>query len=228
MKIDPHIHSIYSGDSNSQVKDILKQAQKVGLNAIAISDHNTVKGSKFAIKESKNMDNLLVVPSIEISTYSGHILGFGVTEAIPKGKSAIETVERIRDLGGLAIIPHPYSYYRHGLFTKIDDNLSNDGVETLNARYIIGYSNSHAKELAKNKNLARFGSSDSHFIKSIGDCYTEIDCDCNVDDILDAIQKKKTTPKGKKTSNFRVLGNVIKRKLKRSKTIPNEVLEKEQ
>ena len=53
MKIDPHIHSIYSGDSNSQVKDILKQAQKVGLNAIAISDHNTVKGSKFAIKESK-------------------------------------------------------------------------------------------------------------------------------------------------------------------------------
>ena len=25
MKIDPHIHSIYSGDSDSQIKDILKQ-----------------------------------------------------------------------------------------------------------------------------------------------------------------------------------------------------------
>lgn len=151
MKLDPHIHSIYSGDSDSQIKDILKQAQKVGLNAIAISDHNTTKGSKVAIEESKNVENLLVIPSIEISSYSGHILGLGVTEEIPKGRSAIETVERIHDAGGLAIIPHPYSYYRHGLFIKIDDNLSNDGVETLNARYIIGYSNNHAKELAKKK-----------------------------------------------------------------------------
>ncbi|MBX7076028.1 MAG: PHP domain-containing protein [Methanobacteriaceae archaeon] len=215
MKIDPHIHSVYSGDSDSKPKDILKQAKKVGLDAIAISDHNTIKGSKIAIEESKNMD-ILVVPSIEISSYSGHILGIGVTEEIPKGRSAIETVERIREAGGLAIIPHPYSYYRHGLFIKIDDNLSNDGVETLNARYIIGYSNNHAKVLAEKNNLAKFGSSDSHFIKSIGDCYTEIDSECNVDDILDAIIKKKTTPMGKKTSNFKIFGNVIRRKIKKS------------
>ena len=87
MKIDPHIHSVYSGDSDSKPKDILKQAKKVGLDAIAISDHNTIKGSKIAIEESKNMD-ILVVPSIEISSYSGHILGIGVTEEIPKGRSA--------------------------------------------------------------------------------------------------------------------------------------------
>ncbi len=221
MKIDPHIHSVYSGDSDSQIKDILKQAEKIGLDAIAISDHNTVKGSKVAIEQAKDK-NILVVPSIEISTNYGHMLGFGATENIPRGLSAIETVEKIHDAGGLAIVPHPYSYYRHGLFTKIDDNLSIDGVEVKNARYILGYSNNKGKQLAERDNLPEFGASDAHFYKAIGDCYTEIDCECAVDDILDAVVKKKTKAMGTKTSNFKIFRNVIRRRLKNSNAIPDE------
>ena len=221
MKIDPHIHSIYSGDSDSQIKDILKQAKKTGLDAIAISDHNTVKGSKVAIEKSKDMD-ILVVPSIEISTKNGHMLGFGATENIPRGLSAIETVEKIHDAGGLAIVPHPYSYYRHGLFTKIDDNLQIDGVEVKNARYILGYSNNKGKKLSQKHNIPEFGASDSHFIKSIGDCYTEIDCQKTVDDVLDAIVKNKTKAIGGHTSNFKIFANVIRRRRQKEKPIPDE------
>ena len=121
MKFDPHIHSVYSGDSRSEVIDILIQAEKKGLDAIAISDHNEIKGSRLARSYG---GSIIVVPSIEISSDKGHILGLGVDEIIPKGLSAVETVDRIHDAGGLAIVPHPFSYYRHGLFCKVDKNLT--------------------------------------------------------------------------------------------------------
>ena len=108
MKFDPHIHSVYSGDSRSEVIDILIEAEKKGLDAIAISDHNEIEGSRLARSYG---GNIIVVPSIEISSDKGHILGLGVDEIIPKGLSAVETVDRIHDAGGLAIVPHPFSYY---------------------------------------------------------------------------------------------------------------------
>ena len=44
MKYDLHIHSKYSSDGIMDVKDIMKIAIKRGLNGIAITDHNTIKG----------------------------------------------------------------------------------------------------------------------------------------------------------------------------------------
>ncbi|MBZ9570386.1 PHP domain-containing protein [Methanobrevibacter sp. TMH8] len=238
MKLDPHIHSIYSGDARSKPKDIIKQASFLGLDAIAISDHNSVEGSKIAIELSKNIDNLLIVPSIEISSSEGHILGFGVEKVIPRDLSPVETVERIHDQGGLAIVPHPFSSYRDGLFfnnrkaieklTNPDysndssdnnyDNLKIDGVEVLNARYIIGYSNYKSNKLAEKSNLAKIGSSDSHFLDSIGNCYTEIkniDSEPTIDDIIEAIKSKDTIAKGTRTSNKLILKEVFNKKIRR-------------
>ena len=247
MKIDPHIHSIYSGDSRSKPIDIVKRGLRIGLNAIAISDHDSVEGSKIAIEISKKMDNFLVIPSIEISSSEGHILGFGVQNLIPKGLSPEETVEKIHDEGGLAIIPHPFSFYRSGLFSNNKKNIDSlikplnpldaykntekkmdndsdfnskfiDGVEVLNARYIIGYSNFRAKKLGNKHNLAKIGSSDSHFIESIGDCYTEItdiDSEATVDDVIEAVLMKKTVAKGSRTSSFLLAKEVFNKKIRR-------------
>ncbi|MCL2687690.1 MAG: PHP domain-containing protein [Methanobrevibacter sp.] len=118
MKLDPHIHSIYSGDAISEPQDIIKQAIAIGLDIIAISDHDTVKGSTLAIDIAKDMNDILVVPSIEITTNKGHILGFGLETLISPGLSPEETVEKIHDEGGIAIVPHPFSPYRRGLFFK--------------------------------------------------------------------------------------------------------------
>ena len=197
MKFDPHIHSVYSGDSRSEVIDILIQAEKKGLDAIAISDHNEIKGSRLA------------------RSYGG--LGLGVDEIIPKGLSAVETVDRIHDAGGLAIVPHPFSYYRHGLFCKVDKNLGVDGVETKNARYIFGYSNKQAETLAYNKRLATLGASDSHFLKSVGDAFTEVNTKGNdsVDGILKAIKHRRCKAMGHRTSNFLIAKEVFVKKVLR-------------
>ncbi|MBR0423436.1 MAG: PHP domain-containing protein [Clostridia bacterium] len=214
MKFDPHIHSVFSGDARSEPIDILIQAQKIGLDAIAISDHNEIKGSRLA---RSIPGDIIVVPSIEISSEKGHILGLGVDEIIPKGLSAVETVDRIHDAGGLAIVPHPFSYYRHGLFCKVDTNLSVDGIETKNARYIFGYSNKQAENLAMNKPLATLGASDSHFLESIGDAYTEVNTKGydSVDGILKAIKHRRCKAMGHGTSNFIVGKEVFVKKVLR-------------
>ena len=214
MKFDPHIHSVFSGDSRSEPIDILIRAQKIGLDAIAISDHNEIRGSRLA---RSIPGDIIVVPSIEISSEKGHILGLGVDEIIPKGLSAVETVDRIHDAGGLAIVPHPFSYYRHGLFCKVDSNLGVDGVETRNARYIFGYSNKQAQNLAMNRPLAKLGASDSHFIESIGDAYTEVNTKGydSVDGILKAIKHRRCKPMGHGTSNFLVAKEVFIKKVLR-------------
>lgn len=228
MKLDPHIHSIYSGDARSKPKDIIKQARILGLDAIAISDHNSIEGSKVAIELSKKIDNFLVVPSIEISSSKGHILGFGVETLIPQGLSPEDTVERIHDEGGIAIVPHPFSSYRNGLFFRnkkimkklVDskESISIEGVEVRNARYIFGYSNTKSNSLADKYDLAKIGSSDSHFIESIGNCYTEItdiDNEPTVDDIIEAIRSKKTIAKGKRTPNHLIIKEVINKKIRK-------------
>ena len=195
--MDSHIHSEYSPDSSSKIDDILKVAAKRNIDIIAISDHNTVDGTSEVLKKTRNTD-ILAIPSIEISSSHGHILGFGCEENIPRDLSPEDTIDRIHDLGGLAIIPHPYCFYRHGLLHNYKEKLNIDAIETRNARFIVGYCNNKAKNLSIKENLPALGASDAHYYKFVGDCYSLIDCEKDVDSVLKSISK------GKGTSNIKL------------------------
>ena len=204
LKMDSHIHSEYSPDSKSKLKDIFKVAKSRNIDIIAISDHNTVDGSKEARRLTKK-DDLLVIPSIEISSIEGHILGFGCEEKIDRDLPAAETIDLIHDQSALAIIPHPYCFYRHGLLCKADyKDLKIDAIETKNARFIVGYCNNKAKNLSKNENLPSLGASDAHYFKFVGDCYSKIDCEKDIDSVLKSIKKGKVEAFGKGTSNIKL------------------------
>ena len=199
--MDSHIHSEYSPDSSSRIDDILEVANKRNIDIIAISDHNTVDGTSEVMAKTRNTD-ILAIPSIEVSSTLGHILGFGCEENIPRDLSPQETIDRIHDLGGLAIIPHPYCFYRHGLLCKIEyKELKIDAIETKNARFIVGYCNGKAKNLSKKENIPELGASDAHYWKFVGDCYSLIDAEKDIDSVLKSIKKGKTKACGKGTSN---------------------------
>ena len=202
--MDSHIHSEYSPDSKSKLEDIFKVAKNKNIDIIGISDHNTVEGSKEAQKLTKN-DDLLVIPSIEVSALEGHILGFGCEESIKRDLQAAETIDLIHDQGGLAIIPHPYCFYRHGLLCKADyRDLKIDAIETKNARFIAGYCNNKAKILSKKEDLPGLGASDAHYYKFVGDCYSKIECEKDIDSVLKSIKKGKVEALGKGTSNIKL------------------------
>ena len=202
LKMDSHIHSEYSPDSSSKIDDILKVADKRNIDIIAISDHNTVDGTSEVLAKTRNTD-ILAIPSIEISSTQGHILGFGCEENIARDLTPQETIDKIHDLGGLAIIPHPYCFYRHGLLCKSDyRDLKIDAIETRNARFIVGYCNRKAKNLSKRENIPELGASDSHYWKFVGDCYSMIEAEKDIDSVLKSIKKGKTKACGKGTSNI--------------------------
>lgn len=211
--MDTHIHSEYSPDSKAKLEDIFKVAKNRNLDIIAISDHNTVDGSKEAQRLTKN-DDLLVIPSLEISSLEGHILGFGCQENIKRDLPAAETIDLVHEQGGLAIIPHPYCFYRHGLLCKVDyKDLKIDAIETKNARFIVGYCNNKAKNLSKKENLPGLGASDAHYFKFVGDCYSKIDCEKDIDSVLKSIKKGNVEALGKGTSNIRLTKYLIDYKI---------------
>jgi hypothetical protein len=73
-------------------------------------------------------------------------------------------------------------------------------------------------KLANKYNLAKIGSSDSHFLGSIGNCYTEltsIDSEPTVDDVIQAIKSKNTIAKGHRTSNYLIAKEVFNKKIRR-------------
>ena len=87
LKIDFHVHTCYSQDSSITLKQVVLFAKKRGLDGVAITDHNTVKGAlKLKTKE------IIIVPGIEVSTSQGHLLGINVTTPIP-AKLGIEETE---------------------------------------------------------------------------------------------------------------------------------------
>ena len=58
-------------------EDIIRRSEEIGLDAIAIADHNTLKGSIVAMEEVKDLDDFLVIPAMEVSTNKGHIVALG-------------------------------------------------------------------------------------------------------------------------------------------------------
>ena len=80
LKCDLHVHSRFSRDGESRVEEILKRAEQVGLDAIAITDHDTTEGYHHArLCKSR----VLVIPGIEVSTRQGHLIVLGVDTPLP-------------------------------------------------------------------------------------------------------------------------------------------------
>lgn len=212
MILDPHIHSIYSGDSTITPAQIIERSQEIGLNAIAIADHNTLKGSEVAIELSDKLENFLVIPAMEVTTSKGHIVALGIDEEVERDMSPERTIEKIRSQGGIAIVPHPFVRYRDGLCDYVHD-LDMDAIETLNSRYIFGYSNWRAKKLAIKRGIPQIGASDAHFAGAIGSCVTEVEADLTTESVIKGILSGKTRVYGDRTPLPLIMKEVIKKKI---------------
>ncbi|HEX7628399.1 MAG TPA: PHP domain-containing protein [Candidatus Methanoperedens sp.] len=172
---DIHTHTMYSGftkykflsfpDSVTTPRTSVKVAEKMGLGALCITDHNTIKGALVAQKLNKD----IVVVGEEISSNEGEILGLFLQEKVDPGLSAEETIEQIHSQDGIAVAPHPYSAHCFCVGKKMN-LLKFDGIEVFNSLHRDLYSNALA---LKNCNgHAKLGGSDAHASFMIGNGYT--------------------------------------------------------
>jgi predicted metal-dependent phosphoesterase TrpH len=197
LACDLHVHSRYSRDGESGIEEIIRRAEAAGLDAIAITDHDTVEG---AIAAKAIPTRLVIIPGIEVSTRQGHLLALGVTEKIPSGLDVMETIRLARQAGALLILPHPYHMWRHGVARKLRSALyAVDAIEVFNSRYIVGSANLKAAKMARRIGKPCVGGSDAHHARYIGFGRTWVEADRNVESILSAIRSGRTTAGGKMT-----------------------------
>jgi len=98
LKVDLHTHTEASHDCQSSVKEVIDYAEINGMDAIAITDHDSIESHEEALDLAEDKD-LTVIPGIEISTKSGHLLGLNVTEKVEPGLTLGDTIKKVRELG---------------------------------------------------------------------------------------------------------------------------------
>jgi predicted metal-dependent phosphoesterase TrpH len=177
-KADLHIHSRHS-DGLASIPQIMEYVStRTDLRVIAITDHNTIEGALFAKSLEELYPGLEVVVGEEITSKWGHILGLFLTEEVPPGLSAAETISRIEDQGGIAIIAHPFANRAFGPFGlkslgKRVSDVAFQAMEVYNSSpYLVFANRLAAKAFAGGQGWAATGGSDAHVLKAIGKGHT--------------------------------------------------------
>jgi hypothetical protein len=188
MKIDMHNHTVYS-DSTATPAQLVERGRELGIIPI-ITDHNTIRAEK-DLKEASRKYRWPSIMGEEILTSEGEITAIMPTEEIRKGMAPQETLDRIREQGALAYVPHPFSISRRGLGPQnIHIILKCDAIEVINGR-ASSMTDARAMEFAKRHHLLMGAGSDSHWLSGFGCAYVETP-DRKIDtpkDLLEALKK---------------------------------------
>lgn len=197
---DLHLHTIYSYDGTATVQAVLRRAHEIGLNVIAITDHDEVAGALEAMKLASHY-GVEVIPGSEITTAEGDLLALFIHEKIQPGLSLIDTLLHVKEQGGVAIAAHPMAggmgmksltpasilkALKHPVAKKVLI-----GIETYNGTAIDRISNHYARIFANTLNIAHTGNSDAHIIDTIGFGATEFP-GTSAADLLNALQERTT------------------------------------
>ena len=196
VRVDLHVHSVYSPDSSLPIETIIGRLAYQGLRGFALTDHNSVRGhAELAALRSKHSAYLLL-PGVEVSTADGHLLAFGVSEAPPPRRPVAESVEWVRAHGGEAVPAHPFRW-AHGVGRRLVETVPVRAIETRNG-HNSEVANLRAEEVAARRRIGTTGGSDAHELRDLGRAYTEFDASvATVDDLLEAIRRGRTVADGK-------------------------------
>ncbi|HVP94894.1 MAG TPA: PHP domain-containing protein [Methanoregulaceae archaeon] len=194
---DLHVHSAFSRDGESSIVEIIRRAETIGLDAIAITDHDTIEGAQMALAIDTDV---IIIPGIEISTKQGHLIALGTLVPYPAGMDVLDTITLARSQGALLILPHPYHMWRHGVARHFRTAINAvDAVETFNSRYIVGAANRKAAKVARRLGKPAVGGSDAHNARYLGYGRTLVDASPDVQSILAAIKRGDSYATGRMT-----------------------------
>jgi len=97
VKADLHLHTTAS-DGRLEPKEIVSLAIKVGLDVIAVTDHDTIDGVVPALAAASDSHSLTVIPGVEINTDVArgevHILGYFIDYT---DKKLAANLQKLRD-----------------------------------------------------------------------------------------------------------------------------------
>ena len=183
MKLDLHVHTGHSFDSSGEPAEIIRAAEVVGLDAIAITDHDTMSAVGLVKKLSSK---ITIIPGMEITSMQGtHVIGLFLQSEIIS-RDIFEIIDEIHAQDGLVLMPHPFregsgflshrfheKIYDGDQFEKIIEQI--DLVEAFTYRADPEDIIDTGKFLAVHPELAVSSGSNAHTITDIGKAYFEIE-----------------------------------------------------
>ncbi len=89
------------------VADILERAREVGLDVVAITDHDSAAGGLEA-RELADRYGVRVIVGEEVKSSEGEVIGLFLERTIPGGMTFAETIAAIREQHGIVYVPHPF------------------------------------------------------------------------------------------------------------------------
>ncbi|MFB6086782.1 MAG: PHP domain-containing protein [Halodesulfurarchaeum sp.] len=219
LTVELHAHSERSHDGRDPIELLLEQAAAVGIDALAVTDHDAFGESERAADLAPEF-GLIGIPGMEITSEAGHVLALGIDRKISAGLSFEDTVEAIHEAGGIAVVPHPFQKSRSGVAPNISREALTgaDAIEVYNSRLLTGRANRKARSFAKEHGLPQTAGSDAHIAELVGQAITAVDASSETAaGIVDAIRAGRTSVEGRRTPwhiSFRQAAGGAKRRVK--------------
>lgn len=206
--IDLHVHSAFSNDALGTLEEIARAARAKGVGGAVLTEHDTMRHRSRI--ETWNRDHapddtdFRFYVGTEVSATGGHILGIGIQETIPYGRSPAETIELIEDQGAVAVPAHPGRRgsgigYEAVERLHLDPTVRLRAIEVHNAQELWDRNETTAA-LAERLDLGGTGGSDAHQVYDVGNAYTLFpEPVCHLDDMIRQLQDGRTWGTGTRT-----------------------------
>jgi hypothetical protein len=202
LAVDFHTHSSMWSDGALTPWGLVLEAERQGLDAIAITAHNETWDARVGQWFSRAVGGPIVMVGEEIVSPSSHIIAAGISKTVSFRQSAADAIDDVHRQGGVAIAAHPDLDFWEGFDTKAMERL--DGAEichpsALVPDFILREDVQRDYEgFAARAPVAAIGSSDFHGRGPMGLCRTYVFATAVSErGILDAVRAHRTVVYGR-------------------------------
>ncbi|MDO5111786.1 MAG: PHP domain-containing protein [Clostridia bacterium] len=162
----------FSGDSKMNLREIVTEAKRKGLDAVCITDHDAIGLAAYAARLAQE-ENFPIFVGVEYLALEGDIVAFGIDDLPAPHLSAQAFIDYVTAQGGVCIAAHPYRSNSRGLGDLLFTLQNLLGAEVYNGS-TTPLENQMALQTCKKAGLKPFGASDAHTTVQVGLYATEI------------------------------------------------------
>lgn len=207
MLIDMHMHEMtYSKDSFLKLDVMVRIAKSKGLDAICITDHDSMGLKEYAAEYARK-SGFPVFVGIEYFSLQGDIVAFGIEDYPRERVPAQEFIDLVKAQGGVCFAAHPFRNNNRGLEENLRLVRGLDGLEALNGSTSIEAC-VRAAEYAQELGLFMLGSSDCHVPEKVGVCATYFPQDVEtMEEFLAEFRKGRMRPAYYENGHYHIINN---------------------
>ena len=176
MRIDLHCHTEASHDCSSRFDGVITRCRQQRITIQAVTDHDQIWGAQELKAMSTAPGDPQIIVGEEVTTSEGEIIGLFLEELIPPDLKPEEVVERIREQGGLVLLPHGFDPLKtHRLSPAARERVADriDIVEVFNSRVSHPKRNAQASQWAAERDLPASAGTDAHIVQALGTAWVE-------------------------------------------------------